>query len=213
MLCYLRSTRWTSTILIPRPSQSNGGPTERYKSATGHLPPVADCCIPTSGLPQSQYCCWTETKTSILFCLATLFQLHGLYSIHHNVDNVCCLVWHMCTSHLHLGLPSGLFPLGFPTKTLYMPLPYPIRATCPGHLILLDFITSRIVGEKYKSWIRLRIYSLCTKAGYLSQRQFQIWLSAILYGNQIKGRVTICVTSASKWLNRGFFFYVLLAYI
>ena len=26
------------------------------------------------------------------------------------------------TSHLHLGLPNGLFPSGFPIKTLYMPL-------------------------------------------------------------------------------------------
>jgi len=39
------------------------------------------------------------------------------------------------SSHLRLGLPSGLFPLGFPTKTLFMPLLSPIRATSPAHLI------------------------------------------------------------------------------
>ena len=29
------------------------------------------------------------------------------------------------STHLRLGLPSGLFPSGFPTKTLYTPAPHP----------------------------------------------------------------------------------------
>ena len=33
------------------------------------------------------------------------------------------------SSHLCLGLPNGLFPSGFPTKTLCTPLPSSIRAT------------------------------------------------------------------------------------
>jgi hypothetical protein len=35
------------------------------------------------------------------------------------------------SSHLRLGLPSGLFPSGFPTKTLYTPLPSPYALHAP----------------------------------------------------------------------------------
>ena len=55
------------------------------------------------------------------------------------------------STHLRLGLPIGLFPSGFPRKTLYIPLSSPICATCPAHLILLDFITRTILGD-YKSF-------------------------------------------------------------
>ena len=37
------------------------------------------------------------------------------------------------SSHLRLVLPNGLIPSGFPTRTLYTPLPSPIRATS-GHI-------------------------------------------------------------------------------
>ena len=57
----------------------------------------------------------------------------------------------MLSSHLRQGLPSALFPSGFPTKTLYTPLLSPIRATCPAHFILLDFISRTILGEEYRS--------------------------------------------------------------
>jgi hypothetical protein len=43
-------------------------------------------------------------------------------------------------SHLCLGLPSGLFYSGFPTRTSYAFLFYHVRATWSANLILYDLI-------------------------------------------------------------------------
>ena len=55
------------------------------------------------------------------------------------------------SSHLRLGLSSDLLPSGSPTKCLYTTPFYPIRATCPANLILIDFITRAILGAEYRS--------------------------------------------------------------
>ena len=51
------------------------------------------------------------------------------------------------SSRLRLGLPSGLSPSGFPTKTLHKPLLSLTRATCPVHLSRLDFITRTCIPD------------------------------------------------------------------
>jgi hypothetical protein len=65
---------------------------------------------------------------------------------------------YISSSQLRLGLPSCLFPSGFPIKTVYKPLLSLIRATCLAHLIFLDLITQTILGEEY----RTLSYSLCS---------------------------------------------------
>jgi len=65
--------------------------------------------------------------------------------------------FHLLKIHLIIVLPStpgspcGLFPPGFPTKTLCMPLLFLIHAACPAHFIFLDFITQTILGNEYSS--------------------------------------------------------------
>jgi hypothetical protein len=58
-------------------------------------------------------------------------------------------------SHLLLGLPSGPFPSGYPTKTLYTPLLSHMSTKYPAHLILIDQITW-IVVWKFRNQILLQ---------------------------------------------------------
>jgi hypothetical protein len=55
------------------------------------------------------------------------------------------------STHLRLGIPSGLFPSGFLTYNPYAFLFSLTHSTCPAYLILLDLIILIILGEEYKS--------------------------------------------------------------
>jgi hypothetical protein len=53
-------------------------------------------------------------------------------------------------THLHLGLPSGLFPSEFPTNILYTSSS-PHSCYIPAHLILFDLIILIMLGEVWSS--------------------------------------------------------------
>ena len=48
--------------------------------------------------------------------------------------------------------PQWSLSIQFPHQDPIHSLSSPVRATCPTHLILLDFITRTVLGEKYRSF-------------------------------------------------------------
>ena len=84
------------------------------------------------------------------------------------LDPVHTLTSHFLKIHLNIILPSAprspqlCISLRFPTKTLYTPLPSPIRATYPTHLILLEFITRTILDLPLLNHIYFPSSSLLT---------------------------------------------------
>ena len=57
----------------------------------------------------------------------------------------CCRSILILSSQLSLGLHSGLFPSGFPTKILYNPSPHPYAPHAQPILILLNYITATCI--------------------------------------------------------------------
>jgi len=66
------------------------------------------------------------------------------------VHNLTFTSWRyilILSSHLRLGLPSGLFPSDFPTKMLYTPLLSPTRATYFAHILRDCIIRTMFVNS------------------------------------------------------------------
>ena len=82
-----------------------------------------------------------ETNRSSVKKLPAFLEPNVHYHIH-NSTPFCLNPVHVSSYylilyyHLHLGLPSGLFPLGVHTKNL-RELLSPIRAICPAYLLTL----------------------------------------------------------------------------
>ena len=94
--------------------------------------------------------CTTDNKYKILFDIIINFYLIYIY-----------ISFLILLCYLQIGLPSCLFPSGFPTNTLYA-CTLPIHASCPSHLLILDVITQIMNSEQYKSWSS----SLCSLLQY-----------------------------------------------
>jgi hypothetical protein len=74
--------------------------------------------------------------------VAILSQINPVHVFPTNLRSILIL-----SSYQRLLLPSAPFLSGFPTKTLYAPLLFPIRAVRPIHVILLYLSTQIIFGE------------------------------------------------------------------
>jgi hypothetical protein len=104
------------------------------------------------------------------------------------------------SSHLRLGLPSVLLPLGFPTKGLYAPLLSPIRATCPAHL------SSWLDHQNYIWWVRVMqsSYTIAVRKYVLSVLIITLKLPRLTLSS---GQATALLSISANSFNTTFFWW------
>jgi hypothetical protein len=99
-------------------------------------------------------CAATQELPSILWNPKVHRRVHKsppLVTILSQIDPVHTIP--SCLSKTYwIGLPSCLYPSGFPTNILYALLFSPIRATCHAYPIHFDLIILIMFGEEYKLW-------------------------------------------------------------
>jgi hypothetical protein len=96
-------------------------------------------------------------------------------SLYHPVLPLSLISISILSTHLWLGLPSGLFPSGVPNNILHAFLLIPFHATCPSNLVLLDFVILIIPGEEYNE---VPLYAVLSNLPSLHLSSFQIFYSA-----------------------------------
>jgi hypothetical protein len=114
------------------------------------------------------------------------------------------------STHLRLGLPSGLLPSGFPPNNLYVFLLSRIRATWPANLILLNLKSRRsslcsflnppvtyIIYYKFKTWICLLMIHVLPQFMIRTTAMFAIL--AIPVTGREKSRLSHFLQSAHRW--------------
>jgi len=70
-------------------------------------------------------------------CLPPVPILSRIKPVHASPSHFLQIIL-ILSCHLRLGFPSGLFPSGFPTKTLYTPLPHMCYMPYPSHSSQFD---------------------------------------------------------------------------
>ena len=116
-------------------------PSETERSAVKKLPTIYGNCQQVTVLSRDRQ--WS---------LSWATYIHS--SLYHTISYIFTQI--ALFFHLHLGLPSDHLPSVFPTNNLYPYLFLPIHATCPSHLILLNFIT-----------LIMYVYSLYMDSAYI----------------------------------------------